>query len=328
MKALAIIVAGVCVFAGVSLSSAATLHPAPQQAPGRALQVTLLVPHFRGLHAERLILPLQTGGATATTTATATPPSTITPTTGTATPVATITPEPTLSPTGPSYPDPTNILSEMVNKLGLIQTMKFKEVTNGTQPGVETIHVSATGEASCAGPALYGHVNALDVVTGTNQKSTLKYSVIEYNNHYYYKAKQTKNVWKAVKSASGIPAFAPDTGAILFCSAAAGSSSGSGTGGSASQCQIKDLQNLGPAKVSGTSTWNLKATEVCIGTDGSEQDTQLGFQIAQKSHLLLVESYKINDTVDNVILNFKRTRSNFGLKLSIKKPKIGAKTPS
>jgi hypothetical protein len=322
MKALAFLAGGVLVLCGTSLGSAASIRPAAAStAPVDRFGVTVLVPQFGRLKAERLFMPLQTGGttATATPTATGTAATTATPV---ASETATSTPSPTPTATGPTYPDPSNILTAMVNKLSLVHTMNFKEVTNGTQPGVDTLKVTATGQSTCTGPALYGHVNGTDTVSGTNQKTTLSYSVIEYKGRYYQKAKSTKNKWKELK-ANQAPSYAPDTGAILFCQTSGSSGSGSGGG----QCEIKDLANTGPGKVSGTTTWKLSATEVCLGSDGSEQDAALTFQIAQKTDLLLVEAYKINDVANNVQLNFQRTRSNFGGKITVKKPKVGATTP-
>jgi hypothetical protein len=326
MKALAFLAGGLLVLGGTSLSSAATIHQSPQAANLHRFGVTLLIPRIGNHPAERLFMPLQASGTpVATDTPTATDTATTGPTSG---PTETPTTPPTATPTpttGPTYPDASNLLTAMVNKLSLIHTMNFKEVTNGVQPGVDTLKVTASGQSTCSGPALYGHVKGTDTVTGTNQKQSLTYSVIEFKGRYYEKTKSTKNKWKQLK-ANQAPAYAPDTGAILFCQTAGSSSSGSGSS-SGGGCQLKDLLDTGPAKVSGNATWKISGTEVCLNSDGSEQDATLTFQIAQKTDLLLVEAYTINDTTDNVQLSFQRNRSNFGGKITVKKPKVGATTP-
>lgn len=304
MKLLAILAAGGFVLAGTSLSSAAGARPVAQSINVSHLGLSVVVPGYRGFAPRHFFVPLQTGGATAT---------------------VTDTPAPTVTPTGPAYPDASTLVTSMVNKLELIKTLKFKEITDAQQPGVETVHVQATGVATCSGPALYGHVTGTDTVLGTGQKTKLKYSVIEVKNKYFAKSKSTKSKWTAIKKVANIPPFAPDTGAILICSTSGGSS-GSGGSGSADQCQIKDLVNLGPGSINGTSTWKLQATEVCISGTDTTQAT-LGFEIAQKNYLLLVESVAVDDTTNNVQETFRRERSNFGLKVSVKKPVIGSSKP-
>jgi hypothetical protein len=328
MKALAFLAGGLLVLGGTSLSSAATIRPIGPSTTMHEFGVTVLVPRVGNLPAQRLFMPLQaTGTPVATDTLTATATATSTATTATAGPSETPTTPPTATPTptsGTTYPDPSNLLTAMVNKLSLIHTMNFKEVTNGVQTGVDTLKVTASGQSTCTGPALYAHVKGTDKVTGTNQKQTLTYSVIEYKGRYYEKAKSTKNKWKQLKS-NQAPAYAPDTGAILFCQTSGSSSSGSSSSGGG--CQLKDLLDTGPAKVSGNATWKISGTEVCIASDGSEQDAALTFQIGQTSDLLFVEAYKIVDPANKVTLNFQRNRSNFGGKITVKKPKVGSTSP-
>jgi hypothetical protein len=303
MKLFAILAAGGFVLAGTSLSSAAGARPVAQSINASHLGLSVVVPGYRGFAPRHFFVPLQTGGASAT---------------------ATGTPAPTVTPTGPTYPDASTLVTSMVNKLELVKTLKFKEITDAQQPGVETVHIQATGVATCSGPALYGHVTGTDTVLGTSQKTKLKYSVIEFKNKYFAKSSSSKNKWSAIKKVANIPPFAPDTGAILICSTSGSGSSGGS--GSTSQCQIKDLVNLGPGSIQGTATWKLQAIEVCISGTDTTQAT-LGFEIEQKNYLLLVESVAVDDTTNNVQETFRRERSNFGLKVSVKKPVIGSTKP-
>lgn len=306
MKYLAILAAGIFVLAGTSISSAAGTTAPQSRLSASHMGLSIAIPSFRGFPARHYFLPMQTTGAT-----------------DTPTPADTGTPEPTPTATGPTYPDATNLVNSMINKLELVKTLKFKETTNAQQVGVDSLHVVASGVATCSGPSLYGHVEAVDTVSGTSQKTKLKYSVIEVKNKYFAKTSSTKNKWIEIKKAKNIPPFAPDTGAILICTTAGVSTGGSG---STDQCQLKDLVNLGPGSVSGTSTWKLQATEVCVsGTTSSE--ATLGFEIAQNNFLLLVESVSVDDTADNITEQFKRVRSNFGLKVNVKKPKVGSSKP-
>ncbi|HCG01339.1 MAG TPA: hypothetical protein DEV93_12435 [Chloroflexi bacterium] len=310
MKALAILAAGIFVLAGATMSSAAGQQPVTKQAASRHSNFSVLVPAYGGVAAHRLFVPLQANAAAADT------------------PVVTDTPQPTVTATANSYPDAPNLFNAMVNKLALIKTLKFKEITNGQQPGIDTLQVITTGSATCTGPALYGHVAAVDTVEGTSQKTTLKYSVIQFNGNYFERASETHNKWAKMKTAKANQLFAPDTGALLICSTAGtGSSGGSGSsGGTGTQCQIKNMVDLGPGTIAGTDTWNVQADYFCASGTTTSDET-LGFQIAQHSYLLLEESISVDDTVNNIQLQFQRYRTNFGVKVTIHKPKIGSKLP-
>src|SRR5437588_2041675 len=113
--------------------------------------ISVDIPGYRGFAPRHYFLPLQTTGGTDTGTATATE-------------TTTATPGPTVTPTGPTYPDATALITKMINKLALVKTLKFKETTNAQQPGVDTLKVVATGVATCTGPSLYGHVSLVDAV--------------------------------------------------------------------------------------------------------------------------------------------------------------------
>jgi hypothetical protein len=308
MKALAILAAGIFVLAGATMSSAAG-QPASRQVASRHASFSVLVPAYGRMAAHRLFVPLQSTGGT----------------TDTATPVVTDTPQPTAT-TNP-YPDAPTLFNAMVNKLALIKTLKFKEVTNGQQPGVDTLKVVTTGSATCTGPALYGHVSAVDTVDGTSQKTTLKYSVIQFKGKYFERASETHNKWATMKTTKANQLFAPDTGALLICSTTGGSTGGSGSsGGTTPQCQIKNMVNLGPGSVANQTTWNIQADYFCASGTTTSDET-LGFQIGQHTFLLLEESISVDDTANNIQLQFQRFRTNFGVKVVIHKPKIGATLP-
>jgi hypothetical protein len=308
MRALVILAAGIFVLAGATISFAAG-QPASRVVSSHHASFSVLVPGYRGMAAHRLFVPLQATGGTSDT----------------ATPVATDTPQPTG--TANPYPDAPNLFNAMVNKLALIKTLKFKEVTNGEQPGVDTLKVVTTGSATCKGPALYAHVSAVDTVEGTSQKTSLKYSVIQFKGKYFERANETHNKWATMKTTKANQLFAPDTGALLICSTTGGSTGGSsGSGGTTPQCQIKNMVDLGPSAVAGTDTWNVQADYFCASGNTTSDET-LGFQIAQHSYLLLEESISVDDSANNIKLQFQRFRTNFGAKVTVHKPKLGSKLP-
>jgi len=304
MKLLAILAAGVLLMAGATMSQAApSASVATHGASMSALHYTLVLPRLGKMAAHRVLVPLDTGTAADATD----------------TPVPTETPAPTS--TVSPYPDPVNVFQAAVNKLGLIQTVKFTEVTDGEQPGVDKLHVNVNGSATCAGPAMLGQLTATDTVTGTNQNQKLKYSFVQFNKKFFIKDSQHKNKWAKVAYAKyPLSSFTPTVDAELLCSTATGGGGGGDTGGG---CQSADLVNLGPDKLGTADVWKLEMTLVCSDGTGATVD----FLVTQSDFLLVQEVYLIKDEQTGITITLTRTRTDFGTKVSIKKPKVGSKKP-
>ncbi len=251
--------------------------------------------------------PEQTGTTATPTPATATP--------GTPGPTAVTTVTPTVTATS-TFPDPTPILQRMIAAYGRLSRAHFLTVTDIEQKGVERVHVSLNGDATCTGPSFKGHITASDTNEQSSQVRRVSLAVVVVKTKVYIKGKVTKSKWLHLKTAQakvyGLPIANQQP---LVCPNAAGS--GSNSGGST---QIKDLQNLGPDTSHGASVWHIRATE--IFSDNST--AQLDFLISQKSFLPYV--FTVNAVVDpknNVNLTQTQTLSKFGEKVSVKAPRVG-----
>ncbi len=258
---------------------------------------------------------LQTG-ATAVPTGTATPLPSTTPV-ATATPGTTTTPVPTTTPvatgTATTYPDPVTLLRKMVLVYEQVRSDHFVLVTNLNQPNTEKLHLTATGEATCKGPSLRGHVSAKDTKEATSKVSTLSVSFIIINKTAYQKSKSTKGLWKKISPAAFSQlGIAADN--VLLCPSSQSGSGGSGTS------QFKNLVNLGPGTFRGRPVWRIQAEEIGTGSNGQQSQGTFGLLVDQTRYLPYVQTYSGTD--QNVKISQKETLTKFGEKLNIKAPKI------
>ncbi len=255
--------------------------------------------------------PLQTGATSTATTATATPVPT-----GTAVPV----PTGTAAGTPNTYPDPVTLLGDSGLVFQQIRTAHFELQTDGDQTGIEKLQIDITGDVTCKGPSLKGHLLATDTLEATSQVKKLNVSFILIKKKAFEKSKSTKGRWKkgVYKSYTDLGASADN---LLLCPSTA-SSSGSG---SSSSSQLKNLVDLGPSTFQGVSVWHIQGTEV--GTDASGQPVSgtLDLYISQDHYLPYLSTYTQN--TNGVALVQKEIMTKFGEKLKIRAPKIGSKTP-
>lgn len=319
MKLLALVGAGALMLLGTTLSSAARGTAPLRSAPMAASlqRVSAGLPGAGALATHRFTGPLQATGSGGTATPVTSP-----------TEAQTATPEPTATVACPGCPDATTLFDAARQKLLLVRSVKFTNTWNGSIPGTETLRVVNKGEATCSGPAAYGHVSIVDAVTGTAQKVSIKASYIYIKNKVYEKTKRTKNTWLLIKKPGKVNElqFAAGPNDVLACSTSGGSGSGSGSGSGTPQCIEKDLHTVGPGTVNGQPTWNLAETLVCVDSTGTEQDAAISVDVTQKDNLLV--AYEVSQALpQGGTLDLRQVFSKFGEKFSIKKPKVGGTKP-
>ncbi|MDQ2745248.1 MAG: hypothetical protein M3Z66_23530 [Chloroflexota bacterium] len=314
MKSLALGAVALLVLGGTTLGSAASLrHGGPSAALTRTQRVSIILPAIGYLKAHRVFLPLQ-AAATATPGASATP----------GTPVATGTPSTTATPTGPSYPDPVQLLQETISAYGALNSVHFEDITDGAQTGTEKLHIDAVGDATCKGPAFKAHVRGTDTQVATSQKRSVNYYLIQYGSKFFTKSGKKNSTWKT-STASKSLAFSFSTDNPLACPNAS-SSSGSGSGGSSPQ--IKDVVNLGPESFHGVQVWHVRATQVTVDSaTGNTSDAQLDFFISQDHFLPYGYNVSVADAKTNITLGLSQLLTKFGKKVTVTKPKPGSKKP-
>ena len=313
MKSLALGAVALLVLGGTTLGSAASLqHGGHSAALTHPQRVSIMLPAIGYLKAHRVFLPLQTA-ATATPGASATP----------GTPVATETPSVTTTPTGPSYPDPVQLLQETISAYGALNSVHFEDITNGAQTGMVKLHIDAVGDATCKGPAFKARVRGTETQIATSQKRSVDYYLVQYGTKNFTKSAKKNSTWKS-STATKAEAFGFSTDNPLACPNA--SSSGSGSGGSSPQ--IKDVVNLGPESFHGVQVWHVRATQVTVDSQtGDTSDAQLDFYISQDHFLPYGYNVSVADAKTNITLGLSQRLTKFGKKVTVTKPKPGSKKP-
>lgn len=316
MRFLALLAALALVPTGAFALSTSAHQPSVAAPLGQRALVAMSSP----LHLHPWLSPgrttLQTGATAVPTGGTATPvPST--------TPVATTTPvttTPVATGTITNYADPVNLLNNMIQVYQQVRSAHFQLVTNDEQPKQEKLHIGVTGDVTCKGPALKGHLSARDTQEATNKVSELSLNFIVVKKAAYQKSKSTKGQWKKISAKLLAKDFGISADNVLLCPSSSSSSGGSSSGNNST---IKNLVNLGPATFQGHTVWHIQATEV--STDSSNQQVQgtLDLLIDQARYV----PYEIMYTATNqgVTQIQKQILTKFGEKLTIKAPKIAKK---
>ncbi|GAC1402847.1 MAG: hypothetical protein NVSMB52_16780 [Chloroflexota bacterium] len=305
MKALALLGASLIVLAGGSLTSAASVHQSRQVRIAAVFWLPSGAPVLG-----RIVASTTTG---ADSTATATPGAT-----GTAAPSATPTLSPTPAPTpttGPSYLDPVSILQNMYQVSGLLKSIHFDQTYRIS--GQIAVSIRAVGDAVCQG--LKAHVKGNATVPGTLQSQKTEFDVIQYKTSYFRKAKSKNSRWQKVKVKQVTPFGIIPVDNPLGCSVTASSGGGSGP-------QAKNLLNLGPDTIRGTSVWHIHATLVDTTTD-PPLEIPVDWYVSHQHSLLYRYTASVSDAARNQKETFVLNLSKFGEHIKIKAPKVGSAKP-
>jgi len=91
--------------------------------------------------------------------------------------------------------------------------------------------------------------------------------------------------------------------------------------------QLKDVVNQGSSTYHGVLTWHVTATDVTTDTQGNTTETPLDFYIGQSQALIYGYKETFNDPANSITLSFEQVLVQFGKKVSVPTPKIGATTP-
>jgi hypothetical protein len=239
----------------------------------------------------------------------------------TTTPTGTSTATPTTTPTTSPYPDPQVILSNALQVLSAINTTHFEGLIDDERANVEKLHIDITGDATCKGPAMKGHISGSDTLEGTSQTKSSSQDFVWIKNKAWIKSSATHKKWtKYTKAALTVLKQPLNFKQFIFPLVCTGGQLARHSEFLQTQPQIKDLVNLGPDTFQGIPVWHIHFIYVTTSSTGTTQELPYDFLISQDHFLPYVNYFTVTDTTVSETAVVKQILTKFGVKVTVTDP--------